>query len=50
MPPSKDKKRFEVHFTKEEVRQFEKLRKKYPRMSMKRLMETLLLDTLKEKL
>lgn len=49
MPPAKDKKRFEVHFTEKEIKEFEKVRKSYPRMSMKRLMETMLLECLEVK-
>lgn len=47
MPPSKDKKRFEVHLMPEIVKEFEKLSQKENR-SIKNLMETILIKYAEE--
>lgn len=48
MPPSKDKKRFEVHLLADAVKAFEKLAKEDNR-SIKNYMEKILLDHLEQK-
>lgn len=48
VPPSKDKKRFEVHLLPDAAKAFEKLAKQDSR-SVKNLMEKILLDYLRKK-
>lgn len=45
MPPSKEKKRFEVHLMPDKAKDFERISKKENR-SIKNLMETILLEYL----